>query len=94
MLVAVSNFHISIYIFIPISYDASLSTREGDEIERSQKRELNEEKRERETLNLYTCLFASLSLFYLTTFTFTPHDAINTANLIQYFSLVSLLCNV
>ena len=78
-MVLVSNVHISFYIFIPISHDASLSTREGDEIERSLKREMNEgeRERERETLNLYTSLFASLPLFYLTTFTFTPHDAIN-----------------
>ena len=86
----VSNVHISIYIFIPISYDASLSTREGDEIERSQKREMNEGERERETLNLYTALFASLYLFYLTTFTFTPHDAIKRPNLhSNTFSIVS-----
>ena len=71
-----SNVYISIYIFIPISHDASLSTREGDEIERSQKREMNEGEREGETLNFYTSLFASLSLFYLTTFTFTPLDAV------------------
>ena len=72
---------ISLFIYVfPVSHDASLSTREGDEIERSQKREMNEgeRERERETLNLYTSLFASLSLFYLTTFTFTPQDAINT----------------
>ena len=80
-MVIVSNVHISTYIFIPISHDASLSTREGDEIERSQKREMNEgeRERERETLNFYTSLFEYLSLFYLTTFTFTPHNAINAS---------------
>jgi len=46
----VSNVHISIYIFIPISHDASLSTREGKKIERSEKGEMNEGKRERERL--------------------------------------------
>ncbi len=49
----VSNVHISIYVYIPISHDASLSTREGDEIERSQKREINEGERERERLLTY-----------------------------------------
>ena len=73
----VSNVPISIYIFIPISHDASLSTREGDEIERSQRREMNEGERERETFNLYTSLFASTSFFYLTVFTFKLHAAIN-----------------
>ncbi len=61
---------------MPPSHDASLSTREGDEMERSQKSEMNEGEREREALNLYISLFASLSLFYVTTFTFTPHDAV------------------
>jgi hypothetical protein len=46
----VSNVHISIYIFISISHDASLSTREGDKIERFQKREMKERERERESL--------------------------------------------
>ena len=48
LVVLVSNVHISIYIFIPISHDVSLSTREGDEIERYQVREMNEGERERE----------------------------------------------
>ena len=53
MVIVVSNVHASIYIFISICYDASLSMREGNEIKRFPK-EINKCMRDRETLNLYT----------------------------------------